>query len=166
MDGLIGKSLLLLSAALLAAAPPEPTIAAGPVPPPCPPALVEAARLHLDTLRARQERVRLSTAAAPEGVEQIQEFDRAAHDCHLVPGQRRRDYGEPVCRAARSEDRIPVRYPYRMHHRQAGSVSALFDAPWKDGPGAALEVEFELRGEVWAPGEQRELLDIDQDGGE
>ena len=167
MANLMRKAALLLAVAFAAASRPVPVAAdTTPSVPPCPPALFAAAQDHLRVLRAGQERIRLSTAAAPEGLEQVERFDRAAHACHLAPGQRRRDYGEPVCRTARSDGRVPVRFPYTVHYRQADSVSALFAAPWVFAQGGALEVVFEFRDASWAPGATRELLDINQDADE
>lgn len=164
MGNLPGAAVLLLSVAFVAASRPVPVVADTTLSaPPCPPALLAAARNHLAGLRTGQERIRLSTAAAPEGVEQVQRFDRAAHACHLQPGQRRRDYGEPVCRTARNDGGIPVRFPYTVHYRQAGSAAALFAAPWIFEQGGALDVVFESRDGSWMPGAGRELLDVNQD---
>lgn len=127
---------------------------------PCPPGLLAAAQGQGRELARAEEIVRKSTLASPAGIEDTVQFDLSIHSCHRGPGHAYREHGAPECQPPEADGRVPVRYPFRLHYRQALTLEALFAKPWKEGSPGILQVTFEPEGDRWIPVARRELLDL------
>ncbi|MBI5015184.1 MAG: hypothetical protein HZB55_06795 [Deltaproteobacteria bacterium] len=131
-----------------------------------PPGLEAAADAYRRTLNASEEPIRNGTLAAPRGIEEALQFDRETHGCHRGPAHAYRDYGAPEPpapspkspKAAGKMAAVRVRYPYRVFYRQALTLEALFEKPWKEGSEGAVEVEFRRTERGWEPGLKSERL--------
>lgn len=145
--------LLLVLAALLAAA--APAGAAWPE------GLEAAASSYRSTLNDVEVLIREGTLAEPRGIEEALQFDKETHGCHRGPAHAYREYGapEPIApKGTAKADRARVRYPYRVFYRQALTLEALFEKPWKEGSEGAVAVEFRRTPRGWEPGLKTELL--------
>ena len=153
--------LVLLTAALSAA-----WLSAGAARAAWPEGLEAAAAMYRGTLNTSEELIRAGTLTQPRGIEEALQFDRETHGCHRGPAHAYREYGEPDppsapvkrSKAAAKVESVRVRYPYRVFYRQALTLEALFDKPWKEGSEGAVEVEFRRTERGWEPGLKREAL--------
>jgi hypothetical protein len=127
---------------------------------PCPPELSAAVEDHRKMLATSQALVRASTPENPLGLELTQAFDISTHDCHRMPGQVYREYGEGACELDAGGKSAVIRYPYITFFRKAASQEALFALPWTEGTDGILQVVFELSNKGWVPAGTREMLNL------
>lgn len=132
---------------------------------PWPEGLEAPASSYRQTLNAAEALIRAGTLAQPRGIEEALQFDKETHGCHRGPAHAYREYGEPEPpslpkskKGSAKVERVTVRYPYRVFYRQAMTLEALFEKPWKEGNEGAVEVEFRSTPRGWEPGLKRELL--------
>jgi hypothetical protein len=114
---------------------------------------------ELARLREAQERIRLATIQAPQGIELTQQYDRANHACHTGPAQSFREFDSPRVRGALEGGRIPVRYPYRLRYRKAATLPELFAKGWSEGTGGQVEIVFGRVGDSWERQSSREVFE-------
>jgi hypothetical protein len=137
--------------------------------PPWPDGLEAAAATYRRTLNASEELIRDGTLTQPRGIEETLQFDRETHGCHRGPAHAYRDYGAPEPgvrhekggkgrKGSAKGETARVRYPYRVFYRQALTLEALFEKPWKEGSEGAVEVEFRRTERGWEPGLKQEAL--------